>query len=63
MTVVVAGADADGGQAWTEDVEQWPAGGRRAAVVGDLEEIPTLAVVPDGVEQVEVAVVLDVAAQ
>lgn len=61
MAVAIAGTGADGCKTRSEDFEDGAARGRGAAVVGDLEQVPSSAVVGDPLEQVVVVVVLEVA--
>lgn len=63
MAIGVADAGADHRQAWAQGLEQWLAGGRRAAVMGDLEQVPAVVAPGEGLEQVGVVVVLGVSGE
>ena len=63
MTVAVADAAADDREAWPEGVQEWPARGSGAAMVGYLEQIPAASLGPDPLHQLEVLVLLEVAGE
>jgi len=63
MAVGVAGAGADHRQARAQGLQQWLAGGRGAAVVGDLQQVPAVAATAERFEQIGVVVVLRVSGE
>lgn len=61
MAVAVVDAGTDRRKARAQHVEQCSAGGGGAAVVGDLEQVPAPTVPRDDLQQIVVAVFLEVA--
>jgi hypothetical protein len=60
MTVPIVSTGTDRREARAQHIEQWAAGSGGAAVVGDLEQIPTTAITRDDLQQVVVAVLFEV---
>lgn len=60
MAIVIAGPGTDGGESWAQDLQQRATRSRGAAVVGDLEQVPAPAISLDHLQQVGIAVLLEI---